>query len=66
MVLVFISELETRARTEKQSQLTTSLQCSGGSSFFQSSSQFFYDDFQSNERLVQLEETKQLNKNVSF
>ena len=48
-----ISELETK--TEKQSQLISSLQRSGGSSFFQSSNQSSYDDFQSNDRLVQLE-----------
>ena len=48
-----ISELETK--TEKQSQLISSLQRSGGTSFFQSSNQSSYDDFQSNDRLVQLE-----------
>ena len=48
-----MSELETR--TEKQNQLTSSLQRSRGTSFFQPSNQSFYDDFQSNYRLVQIE-----------
>ena len=48
-----ISEVETR--TEKQSQLISSLQRSGGSSFFPSSNQSSYEDFQSNDRLIQLE-----------